>query len=112
MKIGLSLSICIRDIAAGVVQEADVSAIITNTCAPDEERWGRLLASYSRSYWRDHASASTIATRMWKAGRIVQPRIDNPDYQHYSVPHWVDVASQAFGSGDPRKPVASSRTSE
>ncbi len=52
MKIGFSLSLCIRDIATGKVDIKDVHHIVTG-CAPgDVEDVDRLLDQYTYSYWK------------------------------------------------------------
>jgi hypothetical protein len=96
MKIGLSLSFCIHDLIAGRVREEDVSVIVTNTRAPDDTTWDRLMASYGRSYWRDNAQASIdLATLLRKEGRIVQPRTRDPSYAHRTpgADFWIEVPS-------------------
>lgn len=103
MKIGLSLSLCVRDIASGAVNEADVTVIVANTCATSYAIFERVLEQYSQIYWSKFApEACSIAKSLYISGRIVQPRVEDPDYmQHKAVPHWIDVPP-VLHSQDPR----------
>lgn len=83
MKRGLSLSFCVRDIAEGRVRIEDVEVIVTNTCARTSQDWTRLIDQYSRTYWRGCADrAVRVLEILLASNRIVQPRVDDPDYQH------------------------------
>jgi hypothetical protein len=103
MKIGLSLSRCIYDIVAGTVNEADVVVIITNTCARDEVVFERLVQSYSMSAWRTMKPevCHMVAWRLYRAGKIIQPRVDDPEYWHYAPDAWVNL----IGHRGPTKPI-------
>ena len=89
--IGLSVSFCIRDIAEGLVEPADVKLIVAGTCAPDDVAFKRVVDGYLGSYWYDHVpygktpspnfnlfsrskAAEQLAWEFWHAGKIVQPR--------------------------------------
>lgn len=83
MMRGLSLSFCVRDIAEGRVRVEDVEMIVTNTCARSVQDWERLMDQYSRSYWRGCAEqARRVVELLLASNRIVQPRVENPDYRH------------------------------
>lgn len=91
--VGLSLSLCIKDIMAGKVLESDVTKIITGTSARTEADWDRLCADYRRVYWRPFEGNAVVALvrRLRAQGKIVQPRLDNPDHWHsLSAGVWVD----------------------
>ncbi len=49
--IGLSLSLCIKDVIDGVMPVEAIDRLITGTCAPTEEIWAELLEQYSQYYW-------------------------------------------------------------
>jgi hypothetical protein len=87
-RIGLSLSFCIKDICDGKVAFDDVAVIITNTRANDAVDWRRLTESYSRSYWSQIPNAAAMADRLRRMGRIVQPRLDDPEHHHSIVGGW------------------------
>jgi hypothetical protein len=148
--IGLSLSLCIRDIILGStvrinagaeglhtrmgdflvienaafvarmarIVEADVTKIITMTCARTEAEWDKLIITtcartkadcdklhdqYWRIYWSkvsspiglsasfNPATAIEMVQRLRAQGKIEQPKLDNPEYNH-SVHdgHWID----------------------
>jgi hypothetical protein len=91
-KIGLSLSFCVKDICTGKVAFDDVATIVTNTCARDTVDWHRLTESYSRSYWSQIPSATALADRLRRMGKIVQPRLDDPFHQHsINNGFWIDL---------------------
>lgn len=97
MKIGLSLSMCVRDICNGVVQERDVVVIISSTRCNNDRDWSKLYEQYLTSYWRGHADASyDVLWRLREAGKIIQPRCDDPDHTHQSSPYWLDVPHTGY----------------
>lgn len=72
---GYSLSLCISDILRGTVAEAEVSKIVTSTCAPTREKFLDVIESYGTSYWlKNPALGKEIALRFYDAGKIDQPR--------------------------------------
>jgi len=93
MLVGLSLSLCVKDIMTGKVSEWDVSKIITGTAAETEADWTKLLASYRLTYWNrfDADAAIELVQRFRALGKIEQPRLVNPHYVNTSGGHWVDA---------------------
>jgi hypothetical protein len=73
--IGLSLSLCIKEIVTGKVKEEDVERLITGTKCPDLETFKYVLDEYSKTYWKEHPEAVDIAMRFWLSGKIDQPRV-------------------------------------
>jgi len=80
MKIGLSLSRCVRDIVEGHVDIDDVLILITRTDfdPTDPEQWHSIWDGYT-SYnpeWYDLQNDAVYAVVMdlWASGRIHQPR--------------------------------------
>jgi len=111
MKIGLSLSMCIKDIIKGVVRETDVAALVTNTCARCHTDWLGLYHQYAASYWSANSKkAFLIVDRLREQEKIVQPRIYDPKYQHSSNPHWIDLTAQRLGMCDPRTDDVATRS--
>ena len=89
MKIGLSLSMCIRDILSGEVRLEDVMLIRSNTAARDQYDWERVFNSYSKTYWRqDPVRAGRILTLLLAANIIEQPRLTDPNYSHSITDGW------------------------
>jgi hypothetical protein len=76
--IGLSVSACIRDIILGLVDEADVAAIVGGTDIDDHGDTDRVASAYAHgrnSPWASNPErAIDIFLRLWRAGRIIQPR--------------------------------------
>ena len=79
MKVGLSFGFCLCDILERKVQENEVCAIITSTQCVDEEIFLEFLETHSEECWnRKTQEGKAIANRLWKNGKIIQPR--NGDY--------------------------------
>lgn len=80
MKIGLSLSRCVRDIVEGRVDHRDVLVLITRTDFDpyEENQWAAIWEGYTNynPEWQglDHDQVLDVVTRLWNAGKIHQPR--------------------------------------
>lgn len=80
MKIGLSLSRCVRDIVEGRVDLRDVLVLITRTDFDpyEEKQWEAIWEGYTNynPEWQglDHDQVLDVVTRLWDAGKIHQPR--------------------------------------
>lgn len=86
---------CVKDIMTGVVAEADVEKIIAGTCAPNQEKWDRLMLQYSQSYWAKNPDEGiAIANRLRDAGKIEQPRVDNQRAASLADGIWVSDESE------------------
>jgi hypothetical protein len=73
MITGLSISFCIKDIAAGVVSEDMVEKIIGGTSVKSPEDWEKVIASYRKNYWYKFPDeAEQLFRRMLAAGKIEQ----------------------------------------
>lgn len=88
--IGLSLSMCLKDILAGTVAEGDVTKIITMTAAPVGSDWDTLCTRCRTIYWRkfDGDAAIALMQRLWAQGKIEQPRLVDPQYGHTISGGW------------------------
>ena len=80
MKIGLSLSRCVRDIVEGRVDIDDVLVLIARTDFDPtvQEQWDSIWVGYI-SYnpeWRglEHDAVYAVVMDLWASGRIHQPR--------------------------------------
>lgn len=81
MKVGLSFSRCVRDIAAGIVPMHDVLVVISRTdCDPRKaDHWDELWAGYSWGEWSEFSDADqdrvrSVAIELMETGRLHQPR--------------------------------------
>lgn len=86
--IGLSLGLCVADIASGYVDELDVEKIIANTCAYNDERIDKLIAGYNEGYWFDLPQAESIARRLFAQGKVEQPRADDKPHPGYEAANY------------------------
>ena len=80
MKIGLSLSRCVRDIVEGRVAIEDVLVIIARTKfdATDPKQWTSIWEGYRRTNaeWQGMEKTAThkVILDLWNQGKIHQPR--------------------------------------
>jgi len=88
--IGLSLSMCIKDVLSGRVPEAKVTKIVTNTRANSDSDWDRLIGRYHSIYWRGHTTDQVLAliARLREQDKIEQPRVNHPDHEHHINKGW------------------------
>ena len=93
--IGLSLSVCIRDIARGIVDVKDVSYIITSTNLNGD--MDQAYKIYSESYWRDVKDAAYEALSILRQeGKIFEPRTKGLPYPNISDGHWIPSDSKEY----------------
>lgn len=94
--IGLSLGGCCAAMARGEVDPATVEKIITGTRCRDEASWQRALEGYVKTWGPELGEkAKAIAEEFRKAGKIVQPRLDDNDlFPNTSKGIWVEEESQ------------------
>lgn len=80
MKIGLSLSRCVRDIVEGRVDIHDVMVLITRTDFDPmvEKQWESIWAGYTSInpewYGLDENAVKAVIMQLWDDGKIHQPR--------------------------------------
>ena len=80
MKIGLSLSRCVRDIVEGHVDIDDVLVLIARTDFDPTvpEQWDSIWAGYTSInpewYGLEHDAVYAVVLDLWNTGRIHQPR--------------------------------------
>lgn len=87
MRIGLSLSFCVKDILQGKVDLKDVTKIYTSTHVTTPEDWKRLEELYCDVYWRANPTAALwILGYLRATGRIVQPKMEGRQAALYG-PH-------------------------
>jgi hypothetical protein len=102
--IGLSVSFCVRDIAAGKVNLDEVEEIIAGTRVASWRRQKHLIRIYLRTYWQDNAEACEkvyrqLVSNTKRAMRGVDPKgpiIVQPRLYGRMAPmlartgHWID----------------------
>lgn len=81
MKIGLSLSRCVRDIVEGRVAQTDVLVLVCRTDFDPtvDLQWNSIWQgynSYMNPEWRglDHDAVKPVVLELWNEGKIHQPR--------------------------------------
>ncbi len=88
--IGLSLSLCIKDILDRLVKEDDVYALVTGIEVRDND-WTWLIDYYGRHYWGNNPEAAAILYRLINSGRIVQPRVNGQVPPTLTNGHWLTL---------------------
>ena len=100
--IGKSLSTCTKDILDGTINEEEVLLICTSTRHPFDEP----SHFYDMRYF-DSMEESALLQRLWKQGRIHQPRMCSESYnmgkEEYVFPYdnyrhkvWYSIKDQAL----------------
>lgn len=99
--IGLSISLCVPEIASGEVNIDDVTKIVAGTACRDTKAWERVIRRYRDYYWQSNPDrCEEILKELLVAGKIAQPRLIenrapsliNPDGHGYR--HWVSDESE------------------
>jgi hypothetical protein len=92
MKIGFSLSLCIRDIVTGKVDIKDVHHIVTGCAPTDAHDVCRLLDEYSQTYWsKDVARARIIFDRLDREHKISWLARWRKSACNIGWGHWLDL---------------------
>lgn len=91
-KVGLSLSMCVGDVIAGLIDEAEIHGIVAATAAGTPEDVDKLMADYRELYWQEDPDvAEELARTMLADGRVYQPRLEGKPMPR-SVPlRWLNV---------------------
>jgi hypothetical protein len=76
MKIGLSLSFCVRDIAVGKIAIEEVAGIVCGTrCMHTPETWEEVMEGYAKTAWHKNPEYCVlIARRLRTANKLWEPR--------------------------------------
>ena len=95
MVIGLSLSLCIKDLISRKKQLSDVEMIITRTACENEEDWKSLIAEYKELHWQENPGMAERLVRLLIAKRkIQQPRLQKKHIPCIDSGHWVNNRSE------------------
>jgi len=95
--IGLSLSLCIRDIIHGIYTVDDVVKIITGTCIKNMADYDYALnhsaRGYCVNYWQANpGKGEAIFMQLLLAGKIDQPRLRDEPTPNLQNGHWLNMA--------------------
>jgi hypothetical protein len=95
--IGLSLSLCIRDILAGKENVKDVAYIICG-CSGDGRDWEDIIQYYQTNYWEDHApEARRLCHELRDEGKIFftkSGRTSKHPSPHIACGHWAECGER------------------
>jgi hypothetical protein len=101
MKYGRSLSLCISDVMQHNVKEQDIALIVTSTRANNRESFVSLVDHYCESYWDNNPLwAKDIALRLYDAGKIIQPRLENNNLcqRLEGLQIWANTEKEVYAS--------------
>ncbi|MDD5059466.1 MAG: hypothetical protein WC516_10005 [Patescibacteria group bacterium] len=96
MKIGLSISMCVKDILNGEVNIEDVYCIIAGTMIQDQKNWFVLVDQYGDSYWKKFSKEDIWATLEQLIPIIYQPRLAGKQGPNISRGHWIDLNKDVY----------------
>jgi hypothetical protein len=100
--IGLSLSLCVKDVLDGYVTTDDIERIISGTCAGSPAVLEAVLDYYAKKYWsKAPAEGVRIAKELFRAGKVHQPRLKDPDYHPAAAGgfHWMKSEDETVWYG-------------
>jgi hypothetical protein len=87
MKIGLSLSFCVKDLMSGEVLPDEVQFIIAGTSIESDEEFKKACESYASSYWIKNPNEGKFHAKwLWEEKKIHQPKLDSEDGM--TMPAW------------------------
>lgn len=103
-KIGLSVSLCVADIARGDIAIEEVSRLIAGTRCKDVDDWSSVIKDYQEEYWSEFPDqAKAILKQLIADGKVEQPRLEN-DNHHPLISHsrpsdyWVESEDEIVWS--------------
>ena len=97
MKVGLSFSLCVRDIITAQVPESDVLVITTGTDFDphNDQQWGQIYRGYELGWsvtGHTESEFRDLSTRLYDLGRIHQPRqFDRLNRRNWSQVFWPSL---------------------
>lgn len=97
--IGRSLSFCVKSIARKVVDYDDVQYVISGTRFRTENEFIEVIESYLNNSWltEDQDACLEIAWRLFRDGKILQPRLAYPQTECGTGIGWSrDVGTGPF----------------
>ena len=108
MLIGLSVSLCIRDIADRKIDPSQVAYIVGSinpTFYEEDPEVGieAIIEKYNKMYWRNSPNAERIFRSLWEQGQVLCPRMKNDNRilmitdGHWLACEQVDRVEEYFG---------------
>jgi hypothetical protein len=95
--IGLSLSLCIKDIFEKDVDLDRVKWIIAATKMEDEGDYKEVYKEYAESYWsRYPLQARFIFFKLLDEQKIIQPRLEGLPPCNIAGGHWLEITPKTF----------------
>lgn len=89
--IGLSVSLCIKDILDGKVQIKEVKKIIGSTRCETTKDWEKVLDTYYFCYWNDYPKSQCLEVFNLLLPIIEQPRLTSNKYPQIAITgRWVN----------------------
>ena len=86
--IGLSFSYCVKDIASGVVDIDNVERVEAGTLIRSDEKFQSWMDQIEPVYWQGLPKARSIAEKLWKDGRVYQPRLHGEEPANIASGRW------------------------
>lgn len=87
---GLSLSLCVLDIARGRVSIDQVDKIIASTAANSSQDWYEVIEEYKKYYWSENPKeCEHLAREFIAAGKVEQPRLQGKEAHNIANGHWL-----------------------
>lgn len=88
--VGLSLSLCIKDVLEGKICETQIDHLVSPTRWTTPEHLNDGLDAYARDYWqRNPMLGMQIARRLFSKGLVDQPRCTNNTHPGIAYGRWV-----------------------
>jgi len=88
--IGLSVSLCIKDIIRGKVALEYVEKIVAGTRCESAEDWDKVIKNYRDLYWRkDPDRAEAILRQLLQEGKVEQPRVQGCVAHNIAAGRWL-----------------------
>ena len=92
--VGFSVSLCIKNILDGKVDEKDVKVLFAGTNWRSKADLKQVIDSYSETYWRKNPKkAKAILNRLIAAGKIIQARAFGFDACNIAHNYWYPYLS-------------------
>ncbi len=97
--IGLSVSLCVKDIVEGKVALADVERIIGGISDTDSVAWEYVIIIYRETTWQENpARCEQVFRQLLAEGRVQQPKLKYGKVPILRSPdgstHWVSLEQE------------------
>ena len=89
--IGMSLSLCIRDILESKVMFGDIKCIISGTKIKNNTDFAHVRDRYCKVYWKKNPiRATNIFRGLYDSGKLIQPRLLGLKSFNISDGYWYE----------------------